>query len=208
MNTPVKTFNNEKGFVLITSLLILVVVMIIGIAATNTTILEEQIAGNDRVTKETFYASEGGLHIGAEIVEQSVWGIDEGDFTELQGGEIQQLENVFIVNEKVGENIIERHTTLHLLEDVEPDIDNDTPHIIFSYDGSTPDINTIPRTEIWMPGRGISTPGGALQQLAGYEGAGKGAATGGGARSYDLHTVTRGRNNSRTHLVVEWIHAL
>jgi len=56
-----KTVNNEKGFVLITSLLILVVVMIIGIAATNTTSLELQISSNDRLTKVAFYSAESGI---------------------------------------------------------------------------------------------------------------------------------------------------
>ena len=60
-----KTINNEEGFVLIASLMMLVVLMIIGIAATNTTIFELQISGNDKAQKMEFYVAESGWQIGA-----------------------------------------------------------------------------------------------------------------------------------------------
>ncbi len=50
MKTIKKTINNEQGFVLIVSLLMLMVLMIIGIAATNTTTIELGISGNDKLT--------------------------------------------------------------------------------------------------------------------------------------------------------------
>lgn len=67
------TINNEKGFVLITSLLMLVVLMIIGIAATNTTTLELQISGNDKAAKQTFYQAEAGTQIGIELLEEAIY---------------------------------------------------------------------------------------------------------------------------------------
>jgi len=59
MKTIKKTINNEQGFVLIVSLLMLMVLMIIGIAATNTTTIELGISGNDKLSKQTFYQAEG-----------------------------------------------------------------------------------------------------------------------------------------------------
>lgn len=59
MKTINKTINNERGFVLIVSLLMLMVLMIIGIAATNTTTIELGISGNDKLSKQTFYQAEG-----------------------------------------------------------------------------------------------------------------------------------------------------
>ena len=49
-----KTLKNEQGFILITSLLMLMVLLVIGIAATNTTTTELQIAGTDKVMKQNF----------------------------------------------------------------------------------------------------------------------------------------------------------
>ena len=59
-----KTINNEQGFVLIASLMMLMVLMIIGIAATNTTTIELQISGNDKVQKMNFYVAESGWQLG------------------------------------------------------------------------------------------------------------------------------------------------
>ena len=53
--------NNQKGFVLIVSMMMLLVLMVIGIAATNTTNIELQISGNDKASKMAFYAAESGL---------------------------------------------------------------------------------------------------------------------------------------------------
>jgi len=63
---------NEEGFVLITALLMLVVLMIIGIAATNTTTIELQISGNDKVAKQTFYQADGGTNVGVSILEENI----------------------------------------------------------------------------------------------------------------------------------------
>ncbi len=49
---------NDRGSVLITSVLILTLLVIIGISATNTTTIELQIAGNDRFSRKDFYNQE------------------------------------------------------------------------------------------------------------------------------------------------------
>lgn len=53
--------DNEKGFVLVVSLLMLTVVTVIGIAATRTSDTELQIASNERQHLGDFYKAEGGL---------------------------------------------------------------------------------------------------------------------------------------------------
>jgi len=53
-----KLFAQEDGFVLVTSMLIMVVLTVIGLSATSTSTIELQIAGNDRIAKENFYAAE------------------------------------------------------------------------------------------------------------------------------------------------------
>ncbi|OQY21843.1 MAG: hypothetical protein B6I37_08055 [Desulfobacteraceae bacterium 4572_35.2] len=63
--------NNEGGFVLITSLLMLVILTIIGISATNTTTVELQIAGNDRIAKQVFYNQE--MALTTSLVNHSDW---------------------------------------------------------------------------------------------------------------------------------------
>lgn len=52
------TVNNENGFVLVTAVLVLVIVTIIGIAATRTSETELQIVGNEKLHNLAFYAAE------------------------------------------------------------------------------------------------------------------------------------------------------
>ncbi len=68
MKKILKMTNNEQGFVLVASLMMLMVLMIIGIAATNTTTLELQISGNDRLAKQVFYRAEG-------VIAETLWDI-------------------------------------------------------------------------------------------------------------------------------------
>ncbi len=61
--------NNEDGFVLIVSLLILMVLIVLGIAATNTTTVELQIVGNEKVAKDNFYKAEAAAYEAAQLLE-------------------------------------------------------------------------------------------------------------------------------------------
>lgn len=80
-----KTLKNEQGFVLITSLMMLVVLMVIGIAATNTTTLELQISGNDKMTNQTFYRADAatreamGYMLIEDLVDAPGWMLDVGN---------------------------------------------------------------------------------------------------------------------------------
>ena len=57
---------DENGFVLVTSLLLLVVLSLIGISSMRSTTFEVQISGNDRVTKLNFYQAESAARAGAQ----------------------------------------------------------------------------------------------------------------------------------------------
>ncbi|WP_136808417.1 pilus assembly PilX family protein [Desulfosediminicola flagellatus] len=63
--TPVSQ-NNQDGFVLVLSLIMLAVLSVIGIAALNTTDVELQIAGNDKAEKVVFYGAESGCRRGGQ----------------------------------------------------------------------------------------------------------------------------------------------
>ncbi len=63
------TANNENGFVLVASLMILMILVVLGIAAINTTTIEQQIAGNEKVAKDNFYNAEAAAQEGAQRLE-------------------------------------------------------------------------------------------------------------------------------------------
>lgn len=55
---------DERGIALIVALIILLVLTLIGISAISTTTFETNIAGNERIGTDAFYASEGGVQVG------------------------------------------------------------------------------------------------------------------------------------------------
>ena len=55
-----ESLNNKKGFALISTLLVLAVLTVIGIAVTNSTTFELKIAGNEKVAAQRFYAADSG----------------------------------------------------------------------------------------------------------------------------------------------------
>jgi hypothetical protein len=63
--------SNEKGSTLLLSVLILLLLTIIGIAATNTSTIEILISGNDKFHKMAFHQADGGTEVGIGLVEQS-----------------------------------------------------------------------------------------------------------------------------------------
>jgi len=67
-----KTFfdqaKKEEGSVLVVALLILVLLTIIGIAATRTGEIDLKISGNEKVHKTAFYAAEAGIEVGRAVL--------------------------------------------------------------------------------------------------------------------------------------------
>ena len=72
MNSKGRILKNEDGTVLIIALMILVMLTVIGISASNIANIEIQIAGNEKFYKTAFYAADGGSEIGAELVEKAL----------------------------------------------------------------------------------------------------------------------------------------
>ena len=66
---PGEIINNEGGFVLVLSLMVLVVLTLLGISASRTSVTEVQIAGNDNMLKMDFYKAEAAAHEMAQRLE-------------------------------------------------------------------------------------------------------------------------------------------
>jgi type IV pilus assembly protein PilX len=91
MDHTVAALSNNRGATLIIGLLTLVLLTLIGIAATSTSRMEVQIAGNDKMFKEAFYASEFGLTNGENTLEAllSRVDLDEGSVPGHYGQDTQ-----------------------------------------------------------------------------------------------------------------------
>lgn len=65
------TLNNEDGSVLILALIMLVLLTLIGISATTTSMIEINIAGNERAYKRNLYSAEAAVMQCAQNMEQT-----------------------------------------------------------------------------------------------------------------------------------------
>lgn len=72
---------NEGGYVLVITMFLLLMLTVIGIAATHTSSVEMKISGNNKKMVQAFYAAEGAL---ITVLENSGWWLGD-DF--LNGGE-------------------------------------------------------------------------------------------------------------------------
>ena len=171
-----KTIKNERGFVLIVSMLMLLVLMIIGIAATNTTTIELQISGNDKVSKQTFYQADSGTEAGIRVVE---------DCIEESGFDGTSWYGVTIGNANL------------YMNDALPS----------SVDASLTQGSEVTNLK-FVAGATHTTPGSGSQMAAGYEGKGKGAASGGAFKVYDIQSQHQGAVNSEATVWLQWRHML
>ena len=178
--------SNEKGSTLVLSILILLLLTVIGIAATNTSIIEILISGNDKVHKMTFHQADGGTEVGIELVEQNI---------SLAGFDATDLANLGDVNA----------TSPNLYLNTTSSLPSDTNRDAYLPKGYT---GNEPHTNLTIYGNtGLST-GGAIQMAAGYEGKGKSSAGGGSYVVYDIWSQHIGRVNSEAIILLQWMHVM
>jgi Tfp pilus assembly protein PilX len=79
MKTILCTLRNESGSTLVVGILTLVILSLLGVAATTTSRIEVEIAGNDKAVKQAFYASELGLTYGETVVQDTLNRLDLND---------------------------------------------------------------------------------------------------------------------------------
>lgn len=188
----VQKLKNNSGSALIMAIMMLVLLTIIGLSALNNTDLELSIAGNEKAHDMAFYFAEGGNEVSKELVEVA---IEERGWLSKSGTEIT-LDKVtvtdkdfFLSNQNIVASSYYPDPSTPAYIDATVDFGTGTTGLLF-------DVNT-----------GLSS-GGALQMIAGYEGKGKGSASGGAWAIYDIRSQHDGPNNSRARVWSQWLHLL
>lgn len=221
---------NEDGFILVISLLMLVILTLFGVFALNTTVVEQQIAGNDRVHKDSFYKAESGDMLAVELLEQNIYcatGFDKTSAVTTYDG----VTSVDVTD--VGTFIAGDPPTVrthgwttgapnHSFEGLafylnekpwETTVCNvfmpGQPNISYPISSISNDITIdTERTDVYLGGSVRKLPGGSLQMAAGYERLGKSAAGGGAVRGYDIISRYRGIGSSEAVVVLGWDHLI
>ena len=204
--------SGEQGFVLVAALMVMLVLTIIGIIATTNTSTELQIAGNDKVYKETFYNAEAGAALGTELLEQNL-----ACATGFSGTGKVVIENAVLVQEQANNKL-----TFWANDALDPelapgdagynservvgrDADADAVFPMASVSAEVPESRV---GRLYIGGRTEPLMGGALEMAAGYEGRGKSAAQGGVAKIYDIYSQYNGVSQSESIVLQGWRHVV
>ncbi len=182
---------NEDGFLLVITMVMLVLLTLIGLSATQLSRIELQIAGNDRMHKETFYQADGGTEVGSNLLEENI-----SCPTGFSGTAPKTIGSVEIVS----------NLKFWMIEtapaDPYPSDDVGKRHIRY------PANDALPHTNLNFFGNSSLSTGNAIQMIAGYEGTGFSAATGGGQLVTNVDSQRIGLSNSASVVRVMWRHII
>ncbi len=149
---------SDRGYVLVTALLMLLVLTVIGIAAIGTSTIENLLSGNIRLRESNISQADGCAELSKAVIERARWALDTQGFSNIA--------------DAVSPTLPTLPTELNSIAfafntdsaDVSPDVACDAPA------GSVSVDIDIMYTH-WIPGA-------ANEMLSGYEGQGKGGASG------------------------------
>lgn len=209
MNQMQKTIRNEDGFVMVVALMILVILTLIGTAGLETSSFEEQIAGNEWLAKQTFYKSDGGTEIGAEVLEYN-FSCGEVKPSNLSRLKLQSDPNPSqIFHNKRSDWVAVDETTYPSTTNRDlcwpsgfANLENPTSTEMATQCASA----TSEQTNIKIFGEIGLNPGSAIQMAAGYEGKGKSAAGLGASYVHDIHSQNRGVRGNEAIIRIQWQH--
>ncbi len=141
--------NNDNGYVLVTSLLLLLVLTVIGLSAVNTSTVENMLSGNTRLRERNLTKADGGIVSSTRIINQILNESDTKGFADIISD--ANLED-------------ELRTTFFDCDDAT------NPDVSYSVDDNDVQVDIDKMYNKW----GNS----AIEFAAGYEGLGYGGATG------------------------------
>ena len=190
--------DNNRGSALVVALLMLVVLTLIGISATTTTTFELQIAGNDRLYKQAFYAADGATEMGGELIEQNIedrdWDFGADGVSAISPSNPLARGNVRLESPNP-------YMNREPMDGIPTDTNRDAVYPRTA-------INSDPHTNIKAVGNTTLSTGSAVQLIAGYEGKGKGAAGGGAWITYDVRAERRDVSDTDVRILLGWRHVL
>jgi Tfp pilus assembly protein PilX len=170
---------DENGSVLILSLLILMVLTLLGISASNTSVFEYKIASNDKYRDMSFYNADGGIYATAKLIGEAITTGVDPDYP----GVVTYYTpfNALVMTNKGPDATASRDLNIDLAE------------------GSV-DIDIVSR-------RAQQMAGGGAEFGSGSGGAGVGSVGGVGLR-YEIDAYGNGPNNSRVVVGTRYVNIL
>ncbi|MFT5697823.1 MAG: Tfp pilus assembly protein PilX [Desulforhopalus sp.] len=180
---------NEEGFVLVVALMMLLVLSIIGALATNSTITELSISGNNKVHKQTFYQADGATELAQHLMyHNAICETTSGGFSTSSIGA-----NIFFTDTSFSSN----KETAGLYTTI-----SDTARTVVFYPDNVQD-DTTRHTNVLNTSKVIVNPGSSLAMVSGYDGSDV-SSVGGTSKSFTIASQHLGHVNSESILQVQW----
>jgi len=162
--------NKEDGSITVLALVLLALLTLLGIAATTTSSIEVQIAGNDDRHKKALYEADGGTEVGFEMLEQNI--ACPNGFINFSGSSMD-IDDVTVFTKAFW--LIENEPTSDYPSDAVRDIRINRTASAY--------------TNLSIYGSTQLSTGSAIQMVSGYEGKGKGAGSGGAHIIYNVYSI-------------------
>ncbi|WP_310600885.1 PilX N-terminal domain-containing pilus assembly protein [Desulfobulbus sp.] len=192
------TTNNEKGFVLVGALLILTLLVLIGVSATTSSMLELQVSGAERIHSETFFQADSGIQVAVRLIEENL-AVTSG-FTSFSSSDILKDPDA-VANNTI---VIATKTLSSNGDDRMPtNTDRDIGYYPNGFDPVT--ATTDLRTNITVSGFTDSVEGFSMGMGMGYEGTGRRES---GKIVYTIHSQHIGKSQSETNIEARWRHMI
>ncbi len=161
-----KTINNERGAILITMLLLMVIITLLGVIAINTTTIDIQITGYTKREALAFQGAEAGIDLSIPVIENTIANSALTPASITVNGTISDLTTISGVATNLESEIQN--------DQVDPELSTFNTDISISNIGQGVAVNVdIDRLYSYV------LPGGSLEFASGYEGTGAGAGGGG-----------------------------
>ncbi|MBW2467197.1 MAG: hypothetical protein JRF02_07840 [Deltaproteobacteria bacterium] len=209
-------FSNQHGSVINIALLILILIFLIGIGLSKMSTTDIQIANNIKQDMTTFYETDAGLDNAGEMIEQNLGCLTGFTDTPTEDDGLpadrEIIGGMFYVNNlNFGFNIRKKGKR----PGVDPDAEDAGEKVVdFFYppdldlDLNLHEYRDVPDTNVTVGGATRFSKGSAIQMAAGYEGLGKGAATGGASIIYEVYAERVGENNTSSTHFMQWVHII
>ncbi len=190
MNSPSLVLHNQRGSALILSILVLFILTALGAVAINNTDREMSFSRDDKFKTLAFYQADGGGEASKELIEQA---IEERGWASVSDNPVQ-IDQVWVTNKEFFQN-----TDLGTDRPSETNRDAYIPVTAGSQTRNT-NLRFGANTRL--------SSGGAIQLVAGYEGKGKAAASGGAWVVYDIRSRHDGPGNTSAKVKAQWLHQM
>jgi hypothetical protein len=199
---------------MVVALIMLVLMGIIGIAASSTTSIEMRIAANEQLHRVAFYGADGATEAATVLLERDIAG--RGSGVSLSSGQAGGVCDVEKCASDFWSNLVrpDVEDVRICFRDPGSGLEVCDVDLYFSRDRVTQALEELqPGQELTTSGVALS-PGGAISLTAGYEGRGKAVGVGGAFLDFDIDSQSMttfqagGSAGARARIHVTWRHVL